>query len=95
MTPDERDWWARLVHDDLRPVHELRAVHLAKLLIAVARHLVTKHAQRFDRQVPLPAVTALHNDLHGATTGKLLDLHASPTRGSGRQYGGSTGPGAA
>jgi hypothetical protein len=50
-------------------VHELRAVHLAKLHIAVARHLVTKHAQRFDRQVPLPAVTALHNDLHGSTTG--------------------------
>jgi hypothetical protein len=66
VTTDE--WWVRLVHEDPTPVHELRAVHLAKLHIAVARHLATAHGHKFDRQVSLPAVTALHNELHSTTT---------------------------
>jgi hypothetical protein len=38
---------------------------MAKLHIAVARHLAKQHAHRFDRQIGLEAVTALHNKLHG------------------------------
>jgi hypothetical protein len=70
MTPDEaRDaWWVRLVHEDRTPVHELRADHISKLHIAVARHLATKHAQMFTRQIGLDGVTALHNELHGVAT---------------------------
>jgi hypothetical protein len=66
MTPDE--WWTRLVYEDPRPVLELAAPHLAKLHIAVARHLARDHALRFDRQVGLPGMTARHNVLHGTTT---------------------------
>jgi hypothetical protein len=45
------DWWARLVHDDWRAVHKLAAPHMAKLHIAVARHLAKEHAHMFDGQV--------------------------------------------
>lgn len=64
MTPDG---WQRLAYGPT-PVHELRACHMTKLHVSVTRHLAESHGRRFERQVGLVGVTALHNELHGAST---------------------------
>jgi hypothetical protein len=65
MTPD--DWWTRLVYEEPTPVAEIRACHMSKLHISVARHLATGHGVRFERQVGLHVLTAKHKDFHGLT----------------------------
>jgi hypothetical protein len=67
MTSD--DWWTRLVYEDPTPVAEMRLNHMSKLHISTARHLVDSHGQpRYEAQVSLFVIQALHNDLHGPAT---------------------------
>ena len=58
------DWWTRLVYDDPTDVHDIRANHMSKRNISLARHLYESHGIRFDRQVPYDGLHAQHNECH-------------------------------
>jgi hypothetical protein len=74
MTRDD-DWWLELVYNDPTPARELRGCHMNKLHLAVTRHLITKHAESFDRQVGLHVVTAMHNGHHDGPWGAAPHPH--------------------
>jgi hypothetical protein len=81
MTPE--DWWTRLVYEDPTPVHDLRANHLSKRNVALARHLYESHDIRFDRQVPYDGLHAQHNEEHQTTNAWLVPHpHPGVQRGS-------------
>jgi hypothetical protein len=60
----ELGWWPRLVYLDPTPASELKACHLVKQHITLARHLWTDHDIRFTKQVGLPGLLVLHDHLH-------------------------------
>ena len=71
-TQSTDDWWVRLVYEDSTPVPEIRADHMSKRHISLARHLADDHGIRFDRQVPLDGCNAQHNECHVTTNANLV-----------------------
>ena len=72
------DWWTRLVYDDPTPVGDIRADHLSKRSISLARHLAFDHGIRFDRQVAYDGLFAQHNECHGTTNSWLVPHPHAP-----------------